>query len=260
MEGMNSLHVGGNLTVVSIIQLIFIYQNYRTVNFYSDCSKNEVFNEIIKIASGSLKAVQHMNIDAISMTESSYDEPVLNILLVNDLEYLVERSLFGTTVILSLYQNDVLNYTLTSKLKVSSQVILLTNFHLYTLNNFVETKLNKLSLANVNLAIINRFLGTFFSIEGVRGSDLTIFTQFSPPKSELTQIGNNYCMIGPDGVVVDLLVKWLNITPTFSSSVGIKHPKYKDWLNSSRLSLRLHYQQYHSAVLTKNVVTIFNHK
>lgn len=264
---MNLLQVGGNLTLVSILQIISIYKNFRTVNVYIDCSKNEIFDEFVQTVSGSLggsftTTIQHIDINA--MTERGYDESALNILMVKDLQSVQKHSmktfLYGTTVIWSLHQNDLLNSTSALRLKISTQVIVLTNFYLYTVNNFVETKLSKLSLANVSHATTERFLGSFFSIKGLRGSNLTIFTEFNPPKSELTRIGNNYCMIGPDGVIVELLVKWLNIKPTFSSSIGIKHPSYPDWLNKSKLALRLHYQQYHTKVLTKNVVTIFNHK
>lgn len=254
---MNSLQLLGNLTIVSVFQLIFVQQNYRTVNFYSNGSENEVLNKIIRVASDSMKPFKHMNIDRIRMKRSSYDEPILNVVSVSDLGELNQNCLYETTVIWS--TNDDLNYHMSEWFYLSSKVIVLTNSHLYAVNNFVETNFNKLSLSNSSFTLANQFLTKFFSIESIKSSNLTIFMEFNAPKSELTQIDGRHNFIGPDGIIAESLVKWLNIQPTFSSSVGVKHPNYQDWLNGT-LSLRLRYQYYHSAVLTKNVVTIFDHK
>lgn len=251
-----------NLTIVSVFQLIFVQQNYRTVNFYSDRSQNEVLNKIIQMASDSMKPFKHMNIDRVKMNRSSYDAPILNIVVVNDLrdvnKALNENCLHETTVIWSILQNDTLNHSL--RFHLSSKVIVLTSSKLYTVNNFVQTKFENLSLTNFSSALTSKFLSKFFSIESIRGSSVTIFTEFNAPLSEFTRIGNDLSFFGPDGIVAEALVESLNIKPTFSSSVTRKHPDYEAWLNSSILSPRLRYQYYHSAVLTTNVVTVFNHK
>lgn len=202
-----------------------------------------------------------MDLGQIMKKRSSYEEPILNILAVSELEDfkdLKKSYLSDTTVIWLNSENVNLNHTAIQWCKLSAKVIVLTNSFLFTSNNFVETKFEKISLMNFSSTLTNQLLKKFFSIESITNSNVTIFTEFNPPKSELTRIGNNYFMIGPDGIIAEALVKWLNITPTFSSSVGLKHPKYQEWLNSSVLSLRLRYQYYHSLVLTKNVVTIFD--
>lgn len=254
-----------NLTVVSVFQIIFLQQNYRIVNFYSNnsCSQSEILHEIIRIASDSMTVFRHMNIDKINKKRESYEEPILNILAVseiNDIMRFNETHLSGTTVIWSISKNADVSYTMLQWHKLSSKVIVLTDSFLYTANNFLGTEINKINLLNFNLTLTNVFLKTFFSIESIIGSSVRIFTEFNAPKSEFTRMGDNYSMIGPDGIIAEALVEWLNITPIFSSSVGIKHPNYQEWLNSSILSLRLRYQYYHSMVLTKNVVTIFNDK
>lgn len=261
---MNPPQLLGNVTVVYVFQAIFVQQNYRTVNFYSNNSQNEIFHEIIRIASDSFKPFKHMNIDELLTKRISYAEPILNIVVLGDIsdvyKRLHENCLYATTVIWLTSQNDGFNDTLTESFKVSSKVIVLTNSNLYTLNNFVDTTFNHISLKKFSLSLTNQFLTDFFSIESIKGSNLAIFTEFNAPNSELTQIDDDYYIIGPDGIVAESLVERLNLKPTFSSSVGIKHPNYKNWLNGPILSRRLAYQHYHSAVLTKNVVKIFDHK
>lgn len=258
---MNSIQVG-NVTIASIFQLILIQQNYRTVHFWSNSLQDESFNNFVQIASGSLNPFRLLNIKSIRKERPYFDEPLLNVLIVSDLsdvkKILNGSSLYETTLIWTKSFIDNVNETQNSWLKISSKVIVLTNSKLYTSNNLVKTKSNEISLTNVSLSLLNRFLKTFFSVTSVNGSNFKIFTEFNAPKSELTRINNNFYLIGPDGIIVESFVKWLNVKPTFSSSVGIKHPNYQDWLNSSTLSPRLRYQHYHPAVLTKNLVTIFD--
>lgn len=265
-DNMNALQVIGNLTIISVFRLIFVQQNYRTVNFYSKNSESEVLNEIIRIVSNSLKPIQLMNIDEINRIErSSYDEPILNILVVSDLgvaEKILNQSiLYETTVIWTESQHDYLNDdTPTSWLKISSKVIVLTHSNLYALNNFVETKFHKIGLTNFSFSLTSQFLSKFFSITSIKGSSLTLFTDLSPPKSDLTCIGNNYHLIGPDGIVAEWFAKWLKIKLKFSSNVALKHPNYENFLNGSNLALRMSYQQYYPAIMAENKITIFNHR
>lgn len=264
---MNLHQVPANLTIISIFQLILIQQNYRTVNFFTNGTSSDTFNKIIKSASNSLKPIQLINFEKwnVTLNRNSSGEPVLNLLIVTDLQgiqkRLMERYLYGTTLIWSTnpFENN-LNDTTISSLKVSSKVIVLTDSDLYAFNNFVNARLSRLILSNFSLPSINKFLKTFFSIESVRGSKLTIFSEFSAPRSDLTRIDDNYCFIGPDGIAAEVFLKTLNVEPTFSSSVEDKHSSYQDWLNSSLLSLKLRYQHFHSATLTNNVVTIFDPK
>lgn len=263
-ENMNPLQFISDFTIVSVFQLIFVQQNYRTVKFYSkNDSQSEIFNEIIRNASDSLLPYEHMHIDTIRLERSSYAEPILNVLVVSDLtdaEKRLNRSnLYETTVIWSESQYDDFNDT-SSWMKTSSRVIVLTYSNLYALNNLVETKFNKIDLTNFSLTLTSQFLTKFFSISSIKGSSLTIFTEFNAPKCDLTRIGNNYHLMGPDGILAESFAKWLKVKPTFSSSVGLKHRNYQNWLNGSILSLRLRYQYYHPAISTKKTITIFDHK
>lgn len=263
---MNSIQVLGNLTIVSVFQLIFVQQNYRTINFFSKGLQNDVLDQVIRIASDSMMPFEHLNIDKIWMKRTSYDSPILNIVDVNDLddydcddnEGPCENHLYGTTVLWSTSSDD-LNKNLNQFFKQSSKVITITNSTLFAVNNFVETESNEINLNNFSFSLTNQFLTKFFSIESIKGSNLTIFMLFNAPKSELTHIDDNYLMIGPDGIVAESLVKHLNFKPKFSSNVAVSSPNYQEWLHSSILSLRLRYQNYHPRILTNNVVTNFTH-
>lgn len=256
----------GNLTFFSVIEIMFVQQDYRTINFLTEKRHNELSDKMMQIASNSYKPISHFVLGKINTERIKCEEPILNVV---DLQYLnnetninlVRNHIFpdDVTIILS-SQNYAENVE--KWMNLSTKVMILTINLTIFFNTFEGKHTSKINLSPFDPVLTQNFMKKMSSAEYLlrQKSSLSIFFQFFPPKSSIGQSGKDFIWTGPDGSLAETLWKWLKVKPIFCTDIAFTYPTYEKWLDDPVIAPRMHYQFFYPKVLTKNIVKIFNRR
>lgn len=254
----------GNLTMFSVIEIIFVQQDYRTINFFSEEHHNELSNKMMQIASNSFRPINHFVLGKINTNRIKCEEPILNVVVLNYMNNetnisLVKDNIFPDDVTIILpSQNYVENAE--RWMNLSTKVVMLTKNLSMFFNTFEGANMSKISLSPFDPDLTRHLMQKIFSVEYYlrQKSSLSIFFQFFPPKSSIGQSAQDFILIGPDGSIAETLAKWLRVKPIFCSDIALTYPAYEKWMDDPVIAPRMHYQFFYTKVLTKNIVKIFN--
>lgn len=264
----------GNLTIFSVVQLIFVQQdNHRTINFICEDEDyhRDLSNRLMQIASNSLKPTRHFILGSVNTSRGSNtnnQERMLNVVILNDLNNetnicQVRHHILpeDTTIILprQVYDESKVR-NIESWMSLSTKVVVLTqNLSIY-FNLFENKQYSKMDLYDPESTrnAIGKIFSVEYTMEFLREQNFSIFFQFVPPRSSVSALGNHFTIVGPDGSLAEALAKSLQVKPIISTDIALIYANYEEWLDDPGVAPRVHYQLYYKKVLTKNVVTIFN--
>ncbi|KAJ6640547.1 CD9 antigen [Pseudolycoriella hygida] len=214
-----------------------------------------------------LKVVENEQI-GISRNRSKCEEPILNVVLVNNVSSITDivqliKHLHPNEVslIMLLRSNDITENQINLKqlIKSEKKVIIMSNKFIASTNHLHSNQIFSIPLVPFDMNATQRFLADFFIKKlHLNGSTINIFMQHLPPKSSVTASKIGDLFTGPDGLLTELLTKYIKAIPTFWSDIGVMYPSFREWKNDPLVTERLHYREYHKHVLTNNSICSFN--
>lgn len=258
-----------NLTIVSAIQTIFVQQDYRAINFFSEDRHDELSNKMMQIASDSFIPISHYVFAGTKVKRMKREEPILNVVLINSLNNnetnlsLLRDNIFAddvTIVLPSQIFDENEEFTVKMWMTLSTKVLILTRKLSIFFTTFDGGHTSEISLTPFDPIstrnLIESHFSTAYSMRQQR--NVSIFFQYDPPRSSVSAIGHDLVLIGPDGSIAEVLAKSLKMKPIFSSDIALIYPTYEEWRDDPVVAPRMHYLFFYTKVLTKNIVKIFN--
>lgn len=260
-----------NLTIFSVLKIIFIQRSYRVLHLY-----NSLNNELENDFSSKITAMSHQNFipmrlttfDRIRQTRSEVEEPTLNILLMRSLSSVADSDKLNVhlrpnevNLILLTAWNTTENQVDFERLaKSGNKFLIITNEFISSTNRLISNQIYSIPLQPFDEKSTERFIVNLFSGKvKLKGMDINIFMQHLPPKSMVTATDVGVSFTGPDGCLAQFLAKSLGAVPHFWSDIGILYPLYKEWINDPMVAPRLHYRNFHKEIVTRNLISSVNH-
>lgn len=265
-----AVNLFGNLSVFSVLEMIFVQQDYRTINFLSDEQHGEdSMDKMTQIASNFFKPISLsvLGDQTNARLRIGREQPILNVVVLKHLNNETNISRLreniladDVTVVLSVRYDEYENFDVKRWMNLSMKVIILTRNLAIFFNSFESEHTAIINLSPFDPAATRNEIQKFFSEEFVvsRSSNVSIFFQFLPPRANVGQEGKNLILNGPDGTLAEILATWLKVEPIFCSDIALTYPAYEKWLDDPVIGPRLHFQFYYTKVMTKNFVKIFN--
>lgn len=271
---MDSIFVFSNFTILSILNLVLTYQDYRVAFIYATASTNDIASKIAELSWHHMVPVYHFDLDkAKTFFRNKTGEPTLNVLVVNNSleihritrvkEYLQPND--ETIILFDSSNTNLDERKLQFWMKLSIKVLILTKTFLVSVNQLDVHEdvhqIDKISIHPYNRTATQKFVKDYLTDwRDAKGEKMTIFVNHLPPKSLVGPMlrSDNYTFNGPDGVISDLLTKALNISSTYVSDMAIFFPEFKTWKKYPGIASRLHYYGYHKEATTTNLISKFN--
>ncbi len=257
----------GNLTLFSVMEILFVQQDYRTINFLTEGDRH---NEMMQIASKSLIPISHFVIGELNPGRSRSEAPILNVVVPDHLKNgtiadLVRGNIFPddvTLILPSQSYNENEDIQIKMWMNLSTKVLLLTTNLTLFYNTFEHVPSSKINLFPFDPISSRNSIENVFSTEyfSRQQRNFTVFFQFFPPRSSVGTFGQDFILIGPDGSLASIIVKWLKVKPVFCSDLALSYPDYENWGDNPVISSRMHYQYYYPKVMTKNILKVFNRR
>ncbi|KAJ6630889.1 hypothetical protein Bhyg_16545 [Pseudolycoriella hygida] len=246
--------------IFALYIIIFVQQDYRLINFWSGGEENELTNNMIKIASDSLQPFSHFVFGHRNNRRRNYEGPVLNVLNLDyvkndvDVSFVQENVLPDDVTIILPGRNYDENGDVILQRWIDSTTLVLTRNLTISKNTF---KLNLFSFdANSTGNVIRKLLSAEHFLS--EKSNITMFFQYTPPRTTVSPNGTNFTFIGPDGTLGEILAKSFKLTPILCTDIGLTYPEYKEWLDDPTIASRIHFRLFYQKTLTKNGVKVFN--
>lgn len=259
-----------NLTIFSVLKMIFIQRSYRVVYLYTNSTTkldNDLSTKITTLAHQYLMPISLLTVDQIRVVRSKCEEPILNVVFAenvssaNELDQLNKhlRPNEVNLILLNAWNITENRVNLKALIKFDKKLLIMSNRFMASIDRFRFHGIHSIPLESFNKKSTEIFVNNFFS-ENVRmnGMDLNIFMQHLPPESSVTAVDEHEILTGPDGSLSELLVKSLGASPNFWTDIGIMYPLYKEWRRNPMVAKRLHYRDYHKEILTNNVISNVN--
>lgn len=257
-----------NLTIFSVLRIIFVHRSYRVLHLYPVSTTdlgNDFSTKISQLSNKQMIPITVTSIDQIPTNRSECEEPVLNVVLVNNLSFTGELHQLNkhlrpnemNIVLLTSYNTTVDQVNLKPVMELHKKFIIMSNRFIASIDQFHFDRIYSIPLQPFDMNSTKRFIYNL-SAGKMNGTTMNIFMQHLPPKSSVTANIGGEIFAGPDGRLSELLMKFLNATPNYWSDIGLMYPKYKDWAKDPLVASRLYYRDYHSEVLTSNLISSFN--
>lgn len=259
-----------NLTIFSsIVQILFVQQDYRTINFLTESYDKELSNRIMRIASDSLKPISNFVIGKTNTGRKKLEEPILNVVVPNNIsnEHTVKslrQNIFPDDVTLVISHQNVNDADMERWLNLSIKVILLSENLTILFNTFENAQNLKINLFPFDSDSTRNSIATAFSTKEqsiqFQGENFYILFQYVPPGCVYSLTGelSKYLVTGPDASLTETLLKRLNVNPKLSHNVQLPKKYYEDYRNKTNWLLKS-YEQYYPNVMT-NVFIRYSNK
>lgn len=259
-----------NLTIFSaIIEILFVQQDYRTINFLTESRDNEILNGLMRIASDSLKPISNFVVGKRNTKRYFQEEPILNVVVPNNSSNRqtindARKNIFPDDVTLILMLQDTHFENIELWMNLSVKIILLTdNLTIYsnTYRNEFVAEIISLPFDPVPAqSLIATILSKeFYLRQSQQNRKFEILFQHLPPRSIAVTL-TPMVIAGPDGSLAHTLVKWLKLKPTFCCDLAWSYPEYTTWKDDSYVIPRMYLHKAYPKYLTKNLLTIFDKK
>lgn len=260
-----------NLTIFSVMRLIFTHRAYRMLYLYAASTTvltNDFSNKISELSNNYTIPISVMSFNQIPLNRSKCEGPIVNVMLVNNLSTSGEIGQFKphlrpnevNLILLTSYNKMVSQVNFKPWMKSDKKVLIMSNRFLVSINQFRFDQIRWIPLQPFNVKATKRFIHDIFTEKGgtMNGTKINIFMQHLPPKSAVSASKHGDIFTGPDGCLSELLVKFLNVSPTFWSDIGVMYPSFREWAKDPLVAQRMHYREYHEEVVTSNSIAIFN--
>ncbi|KAJ6646287.1 hypothetical protein Bhyg_01498, partial [Pseudolycoriella hygida] len=242
------------------LDIIFVQQDYRLINFWSGGEENELTNNMIKIACDSLQPFSHFVFGHRNNRRRNYEGPVLNVLNLDcvkndaDVSFVQENVLPDDVTIILPGRNYDENLDVILQRWIGSTTLVLTRNLTIHKNTF---KLNLYSFdANSAGNVIRKLLSAEHFLS--EKNNITVFFQQTPPRTCLTPYETKFTFSGPDGSLAQILAKSLKLTPIICTDIAQTHPEYETWMDEPAIASRVHFRLFYKKSLIKHGVTVFN--
>lgn len=257
-----------NLTIFSVLRIILVHRSYRVLHLYPVSTtelENDFSTKISQLSNKQMIPISIMSIDQIPINRSKCEEPVLNVVLVNNLSSISElhqldahlRPNEMNIILLTSYNTTADQVNFEPLTNLNKKLIIMSNRFIASIDQFHFDRIYSIPLQPFDSKATKHFIYNLFSGK-MNGTTINIFMQHFPPKSSVTASSGGEIFTGPDGCLSELLVNFLNATPNYWSDIGFMYPSYKDWAKDPLVAPRLYYRDYHSEVVTSNFISSFN--
>lgn len=268
---MESNFLFNNLTIFSVLKLIFTQRYYRVLYLYATTTselKTDFSSKISELSNNYTIPISVMAFDhQIPINRSECEEPILNVILVNNLSSMNQidritkdlRPNEVNLILLPSYNKTAYQVNFKPWIKSNKKLLIMSHRFIAAINQFHFNQINSIPLQPFDIKATKRFIFDFFSEKvTMNGSKINIFMQHLPPKSAVSTSARGDILTGPDGCLSELLVKFLKASPNFWSDIGIMYPSFRDWINDPLVAPRLYYSEYHKEVETSNFISSYN--
>lgn len=267
---MESNFLFNNLTIFSVLRLIFTQRSFRVLYLYAASTnvlRHDFSNGISELSNNYMIPISVLNFDQILLNRNKCEEPIISVILVYNLSSVVETGQFKkhlrpnelNLILLTSYNitEDEVNFK--PWVKSDKRVIIMSNRFTVSINQFYFNEIQSISLQPFNAKVTQLFVNNLFSKKVVmNGAKINIFMQHLPPKSSVSASVRGDIFTGPDGCLSELLISYLEASPNFGSDIGVMYPSFREWKNDPLVQNRLHYRKYHKEVATRNIISTFN--
>lgn len=218
-----------NLTILSsIVQILFVQQDYRAINFLTESHENELSRRILRIASDSLKPISNFMIGEINAGRKTSEEPILNVVAPNNISNeqtikALRKNIFPDDVTLIICRDNVDVADVEQWMSLSIKVIILLVENLTILfNTFGNAQSVEIDLFPLDIESMQNSIAAAFSIEekSIQFGDKKFYILFHyvPPKTSFSEIkGQGVVLNGPDGLLSEALMARFKVNAKFCS-------------------------------------------
>lgn len=267
---MESNFLFNNLTIFSVLRLIFTHQSYRVLYLYAASTaelRYDFSSKISELSNNYMIPTSVMAFDQMPINRSKCEEPILNVILVNNLWSMDEigqltkclRPNEVNLILLTSYNQTANQVNFKPWIKSDKKMLIMSNRFIASINQFHFDQIYSIPLQPLDMKAMKRFLFDFFSKKVTMNSaKINIFMQHLPPKSAVSASTRGDISTGPDGCLSELLMKFLKASPNFWSDIGVMYPSFRDWANDPLVAHSLHYREFYKEVDTSNFISSFN--
>lgn len=260
-----------NLTIFSVLKIIFIHRSYRVLNLYATSTtelENDFSTKITELSHQYLVPVSVTTFDRISINRSKCEEPILNIVFMNNLSSTTDeleqlkkhlRPNEFNLILITAWNKTENQINFEQLMNFDKKLLIMSNSFIASVDRFNFNRIYSIPLQPFDKNATKKFLYDLFVDKvDMNGTKVNIFMQHLPPESMVSATDEGEIFNGPDGCLSELLMKSLKANPNFWSDIGVMYPSYREWKNDPLVAPRLHYRKYHKEILTSNFISSVN--